>query len=551
MTSATNSERPTLAAKESGRDQASRRPRWLGGAIGVCGLLVIWEALALTYFANRHILPAPTAVAAQMWKDRTFYWPHIKTTVGEAAIGYIVGNLAAIALALAFEEFRAAERVLMRLAIVTYNLPILAIGPILQVVLSGNQPKQVLAGIAVFFTTLIGTLLGLRSADNTSLDLVRAYGGGRWAQFRKVRFRSALPSTFAALKIAAPAALLGAIIGEYLGGQQGLGVAMISSQETLNINRTWGIAIVVTAIAGLAYAVTGIVGGRLSRWATEGPISISQAAAAPSAAGAQRRWARVLRSLGFLILSLSVIVALWYGVLKVFALSPYFAKSPTDVWNYLFNSPLAAANRHELLSNLGTTLRDAGLGYVAGTIAAVVTSVAIVLSPAAEQTVMPVAVALRAVPLVAMTPLIALTFGRGLLGVMVIAGIVTFFPTLVNLVYGLRSAPRQSLDLLTAYGAGRVKTLTKVQFPFAMPSLFASARIAAPGALLGALFAEWLATGKGLGSLMVVSTEDSRFGTVWASAVLITLVSVAVYALVSAIEAPVLARYAPEQVSGT
>jgi len=535
----------------TGRRRARGRPRWLGGAIGVGVVLGIWEVLAVTVFAGRHILPTPTAVAAQMWRDRSFYWPHIKTTVGEAAVGYVVGNVAAIVLAVVFLELRAAERVLMRLAIVTYNMPILAIGPILQVVLSGNQPKEVLAGMAVFFTTLIGTLLGLRSADNSSLDLVRAYGGGRWAQFRKVRVRSALPSTFAALKIAAPAALLGAIIGEYLGGQQGLGVAMINSEETLDVNRTWGIALVATAIAGLAYFLTGLIGARLSRWATERPISVSQAAAAPVGGDVRGPWLKALRAIGFVLLSVGVVVALWYGGLQVLGLSHYFAKSPADVWNYVFNSPDAAANRHELLVNLGITLRDAGLGYAAGTIVAVVTSAAIVLWPAFEQTFMPVAVALRAVPLVAMTPLIALVFGRGLAGVMVVAGIVTFFPTLVNVVYGLRSSPRESLDLFAAYGARRLTTLIKVQFPFAMPSLFASARISAPGALLGALLAEWLATGQGLGNLMLLSTEDSRFGTVWASVVLITLVSAAIYALVSLIEAPVLTRYAPEQLSPT
>jgi len=532
-----------------GRRRPRARPHWLGGALGAGVLLALWEALALTVFAGRHILPTPTAVAAQMWRDRVFYWPHIKTTMGEAAVGYVVGNVSAILLAMVFLELRAAERVLMRLAIVTYNMPILAIGPILQVVLSGNQPKEVLAGMAVFFTTLIGTLLGLRSADQSSLDLVRAYGGGRGAQFRKVRFRSALPSTFAALKIAAPAALLGAIIGEYLGGQQGLGVAMINSQETLDVNRTWGIAIVATAIAGLAYFGTGIIGARLSRWATERPISVSQAAGALVVGDARRPWLKAVRSISFVLLSVGVVIGLWYGALNVLGLSPYFAKSPTDVWNYVFNSPLAVVNRHELLANLGTTLRDAGLGYAAGTIVAVITSAGVVLWPAFEQTFMPVAVALRAVPLVAMTPLIALVFGRGLLGVMVVAGIVTFFPTLVNVVYGLRSPPRQSLELFTAYGAGRLTTLIKVQFPFAMPSLFASARISAPGALLGALLAEWLATGQGLGNLMLLSTEDSRFGTVWASVALITLVSAAIYALVSLIEAPVLARYAPEQQS--
>jgi ABC-type nitrate/sulfonate/bicarbonate transport system permease component len=79
-----------------------------------------------------------------------------------------------------------------------------------------------------------------------------------------------LPNLFAGLKIAAPAALLGAIIGEYLGGERGLGVAMINSQQALAIPRTWGIALVATALAGIGYGLTAVVGRLLTPWAPRG-----------------------------------------------------------------------------------------------------------------------------------------------------------------------------------------------------------------------------------------------------------------------------------------
>jgi ABC-type nitrate/sulfonate/bicarbonate transport system permease component len=153
---------------------------------------------------------------------------------------------------------------------------------------------------------------------------------------------------------------------------------------------------------------------------------------------------------------------------------------------------------------------------------------------------MPVAIALRSVPLVAMTPLIALIFGRGLWSVTVIAGIVTFFPTLVNVVVGLRSAPSQSIDVVHAYGGNSWTIIRKVALLAALPSLFASARIAAPLALLGAVLAEWLATGKGLGALMLNSTTTSRYDTLWAAVVVITVVSILVYGIIALIESAVL-----------
>ena len=96
---------------------------------------------------------------------------------------------------------------------------------------------------------------------------------------------------------------------------------------------------------------------------------------------------------------------------------------------------------------------------------------------------------------------------------------------------------------MLAYGGGTSQVLRKVALPAALPSLFASARIAAPAALLGALLAEWLATGKGLGALMLNSTTTSAYDTLWAAVVIITIVSIAVYGVIALVESAVLARF--------
>jgi ABC-type nitrate/sulfonate/bicarbonate transport system permease component len=126
--------------------------------------------------------------------------------------------------------------------------------------------------LSVYFTTLIATVHGLRSPDRSSLDMVRAYGGSKWAEFTKVRFNAALPSLFAGLRIAGPAAILGAMIGEYLGAEEGLGILMVSSQETVNAPRTWAIALVASAVAGLSYALAGLIGRLLTPWAPRASV---------------------------------------------------------------------------------------------------------------------------------------------------------------------------------------------------------------------------------------------------------------------------------------
>jgi ABC-type nitrate/sulfonate/bicarbonate transport system permease component len=252
--------------------------------------------------------------------------------------------------------------------------------------------------------------------------------------------------------------------------------------------------------------------------------------------------ARTLRTLGVSLLSLGVMCGIWQGAIDAFHLSSFVAKGPVEVYNYLVNAPGASGNRSELLSALGITVRDAALGYAAGTAVAVAVALGVVLRRDVAQTVMPVAIALRSVPLVAMVPILTLVLGQGLLSVTVIAGIVTFFPTLVNVAQGLRSAPTTAYDLFAAYGASEFEVLRKARLPYALPAIFASARIAAPGALLGAILAEWLSTGQGLGDLMVTSSSTANYSMLWAAVVAITTVSILVYNAVSAIERPVVAR---------
>jgi ABC-type nitrate/sulfonate/bicarbonate transport system permease component len=256
--------------------------------------------------------------------------------------------------------------------------------------------------------------------------------------------------------------------------------------------------------------------------------------------------ARLLwRAFAPLVVSAVVALVAWEAFLRYFDINELVGKTPAAVWEYLFTDSEAAANRTAVLEPLGTTLRDASLGFVGGMIAAVVVAVTFVLFRGVEQAFMPVAMLLRSVPLVAMTPLITLVFGRGLLGVSVIAGIVVFFPALVTVVFGLRSINRQTADLVTAYGGSELTLLRTVAFPTAMPSIFAAARISVPGALIGALVAEWLATGQGTGGVILRDIGAFGYDNLWASIVTLTAVSVVLYTIVGLLETVVLARYGP------
>ena len=278
------------------------------------------------------------------------------------------------------------------------------------------------------------------------------------------------------------------------------------------------------------------------------PVALDQPTAGQLAL---RVLVRFLRFMLNAIIAIVVALVAWELILKLLDFSPFISRGPGDVWAYMFTDPEAAENRSTLFEATKVTFIDAGIGLVTGVLAALGVSMIFVLRRGVEATFMPVAMALRSVPLVAMTPLIALVFGRGLLAVAVISGIVTFFPALVNVTQALKSVPTHTIDLVTAYGGTPRMALTKVQFPAAFPALFASMRIAAPLAIIGALLAEWLATGKGLGYMMLQSMSMFEIDQLWSCVAIVTFASVVLYGIISSIENVVLSRYAPGRGTGS
>lgn len=505
---------------------------------GAAAIGLVWTVLAV--WVAPAVTPTIPEVLSQMWADADFYVPHVMTTLGEASWGWLWGNLIALGVGTAIVMTRhSTSAFLEQFSLAVYAVPLLAIGPILQIVTPGATTKIVLATMAVFFTTTVLWTLGLRSADPAALDVVHTAGGGRWTGFRKVRRHAALPYLFAALQIAAPAAVLGAIVGEYLGGERGLGVAMIHAQSSFAVARTWGLAIVIALLVGAAYALTGLIGRAMTPWAAEGSLlAVVQFGGRTGTSRGKRILIGVASALA--------LIGVWWGLLAAFDLSRYFARQPPDVIEFLFDGA-RAEERSLLFEASWQTLIDMLVGFVIGLVASVLVAATVVLWGIVDRIVTPMAIALRSLPIIAMTPLIALIFGRGLGAVTVIVGLVTFFPTLVAVSTALRSVPKAACEIVEVYGGSKARQLGTVRLPYALPALFSAARIAVPGAIGGALLAEWLATGSGLGSLMLRASSSSRFGVVWTAAVLIVAASLLAYAVVGSTERIVARRIGAEE----
>jgi ABC-type nitrate/sulfonate/bicarbonate transport system permease component len=255
----------------------------------------------------------------------------------------------------------------------------------------------------------------------------------------------------------------------------------------------------------------------------------------------------LLRAALTLVGLLALLYVLWIGFLWFFDVNSFFGKSPSQVWEWLQDPGAGAERRAELLDAFWFTAKESTLGYLVGTVVAMAVASLFVLSSALERAVMPIALALRSVPIVALIPLLAYIFGRGAMGSMVIITIIVWFPTLVLVTSGLRSVSAQSIDLMAAYDASPLTTLWKVRMPSAVPALFASAKIGVPLAVLGSLLNGWLSSGTGLGSLMVLSTTSSQYSRLWAAVALVTVSSVLVVAVIDAFESIAVGRYAPDR----
>ncbi|MBM9459578.1 ABC transporter permease subunit [Nocardioides sp. zg-536] len=261
------------------------------------------------------------------------------------------------------------------------------------------------------------------------------------------------------------------------------------------------------------------------------------------------------RSLLTALLTIAIVLALWQAVVSLAGVSPYVAKGPLDVFRYLFvDEPgaepgrLAADHRAALWPLAEQTLRDSALGFVVGMSVAVLLAVLFSLSKTVEAGVMPLALLLRSVPLVSISPVIILITGRGSsTSVAVIGSIVVLFPALASALFGLSRASKESLDLVRVYGGSNATALRKVSIPGALPSLFAAARVSVPGAVTGALLAEWLSTGQGIGGSIQKFSAAAKFNDLWASVAIITAITLVLYNLVQVLENAVLARMGMSQ----
>jgi sulfonate transport system permease protein len=508
--------------------------------VQIAGVALLWEILARTLLARWHVLPPPSLILATLWSSRSSLYPHLATTAEEALCGYLWGNGAAILLALIAFLIPPIEPLLGRITLVIYCLPLLVLAPILQILFSNLMPMIILSGLFVLFTTFIAALVGLREVDQQNLMIIRAFGGSKIDELRRVRFIAWLPSLLGGLSQAAPAAVVGAMVGEYMGGTNGLGVAMIYAQSAFQVERTWAICLLATALALLAFGLVQGLSWWLTPWARDQrPIVISAMTSGPIPG---KKWMRRAKLAGLYLACLGAGLGSWYAFIWIFSLDPYFAKTPSDLWTYLITDPDAPDHRAQFLKPTLVTLGHAGGGLLLGFGLALLTVVFVRFWPGLERAITPYLVLIASIPVAAMIPIISLLCGVSGWAVMVAVALLIFLPSFITILVGFRSAPEQATSLVWVAGGSLWRAVWTVQLPFALPWLLAALKAAAPIAMGGGLLGEWLITGDGLAMVMQQSRSAGDYTGIWAAGIWIVLLSLGSYSLISMAEAPILSR---------
>jgi NitT/TauT family transport system permease protein len=242
MTSAATASRTEPAANAAGDPPLPRRTflrRWSTTILPtgfVLLLLVVWELVTrFTDAVPDYLLPAPTAILSRMVDTPEVLWSATRVTLVEVVVGFVAGTVIGLALALPIAYSAAVRSTLYPLIVASQAVPKIAIGPLLVLWLGlGMTPKLAIVALMVFFPVVVTAAEGFSSVDRNLLDLLRSVDASQWQIFRRVRLPHALPQIFSGLKIGITLAVVGAVVGEWIGADDGLGYLLLQANTQLD-----------------------------------------------------------------------------------------------------------------------------------------------------------------------------------------------------------------------------------------------------------------------------------------------------------------------------
>jgi len=269
---------------------------------------------------------------------------------------------------------------------------------------------------------------------------------------------------------------------------------------------------------------------REREWVGDEPAKASSRAAASWKALALRAGAHVLPA----VLGPALALAAWEAWVRLENVKPYLVPAPSRVAERLYADPWF------FFEEGLKTLEGAALGFAAGASIAILLAAVMSQARFLERSIFPLAILVKVTPIVAIAPLLTIWLGFGLMPKVFIAGLIVFFPVMVNALIGFRSVNPNALALFESLAAGRGEVFFRLRLPSSLPYLFAAFRFAVPLSVIGAVVAEWFSGDRGLGSVIYIANNNLDMATAFAGIFTLAALGVALFLVSAAVERRVL-----------
>ena len=261
MATLTRDELSDTGAATEARPRFRGRPELLLTPVSFLLLIGVWEFAVHHYRVNAILLPPPSKVAQSLMNGLStgLFFQHFLVTIGEAASGFCIAAVAGVVVGTLVTQFWVLERTMYPYLVALQTMPKIAIAPLIVIWFGyGKTSKVVIAAMISFFPILVNVVVGLRNCDPAKIDLMRTLSASKWQIFWYVKLPNALPFMFAGFNIAIIFCILGAIVGEFVGAEAGLGFLIIAANTTLDVSQVFAVLVVlaafgVTVFLGLQY----------------------------------------------------------------------------------------------------------------------------------------------------------------------------------------------------------------------------------------------------------------------------------------------------------
>jgi NitT/TauT family transport system permease protein len=234
---------------------------------GIASILLAWQFLLPLAGVPAYIVPTPTAIASVFQRQWPLLMSNLTPTVIEAVAGFVIGNVAAVLMAIAFVHSRLLQAAYFPVVLFFNTIPILALSPVIILIFGlGMTPKIVIAAVICFFPTLVNMIRGLDSASANEHELFRVLSSSRWEVFWRLRFPRALPMLFSSLRIASATAVIGAIVGEWIGSDKGLGALIIQATFNYQSDRLYAAIVLSSSLSIAIFTIVVLLEKRFIRY---------------------------------------------------------------------------------------------------------------------------------------------------------------------------------------------------------------------------------------------------------------------------------------------